>query len=94
MEHLCLTSVEVNSIVEETEAFLQDLETRLRGGSPDKRIQAIRRCVDWAELDWESGRVSLNLWSVPSTALRSDAAQRAPVEIQIDKGTGEASEGP
>ncbi len=77
--------MEVNSIVEETEAFLQDLQSRLRCGSPEKRIQAIRRCVDQAEFDWESGRVTLRLWAVPSTALQSDGVERVSVEIEIEK---------
>ncbi len=93
LEHLSLTSVEVNSIVEETEAFLQDLESRLRCGSPDKRIQAIRRCVDRAEFDWESGMATLQLWTVPSTALQSDGVERVSVEIEIEKGKSAGAEG-
>ncbi len=94
LEHLSLTSVEVRSIVEETEAFLKDLESRLRCGSPEKRIQAIRRCVDQAEFDWESGKVTLRLWTVPSTALQSDGVERVSVEIEIKKGKGAASDSP
>jgi DNA invertase Pin-like site-specific DNA recombinase len=70
LERLAQARVEETALVRAAWEFLHELPAVLRHGSPEKRIHAVRRCVQRIEFHAESRRAILRLERVPVAELQ------------------------
>ncbi len=71
LDRMALSSTEIGMLVEETAAFVRELEFVLAKGPPDERIRAIRQCIERVVIDRETRKSVVHLRTVPSGRLRS-----------------------
>ncbi len=75
LERMALSSAEIGTLVEETGAFVRELEFVLVKGSPEERVRTTRRCVERLVVDWEKATVTLHLRTLPSVRLQSQVEE-------------------
>ncbi len=71
LDRMALSSAEIEAIVEETRAFVHELEFVLAKGPPEARIRAIRQCVERIAMGHAAGTASVSLKAVPSSRVKS-----------------------
>ena len=69
LERVAQARVEESALVREAWEFLHELPAVLRHGSPEKRIRAVRRCVQRIDLDAEAKRAVIHVERVPVAEL-------------------------
>ena len=81
LERLTLAEADVQDLIQEVGAFLAGLERTLREDVPDRRVAAIRRCVESVTIEAKDGAAHLVIRELPVGAGWDDSGKRGITSV-------------
>lgn len=74
LERLALAEADVQDLIQDVGAFLAGLERTLREDAPDRRVAALRRCVESVTIEAADGAVRMEIRELPVEGQQSSDA--------------------
>lgn len=81
LERLSVAAIDVQATVGDVRLFIAGLAEVLASGTPDQRVQAIRRSVERIDFDAEAQVATVRAWRVPLTGLQKNDTE--PLSIRL-----------